>query len=165
MDIDEALRRVMVHVPSPDGGRASGGGCEEGVRRIKELLEKEKREAIEAIKGEEVNALGGRQARIESGFHLGFPARGVLEVAKVVKAGAGRYGAWNWSLISTEDHVNHAMEHLMRWLALPVRELGGDEEDHLAHAATRLLMALDLSVMQRVAGEPCASKREGGSGV
>lgn len=88
----------------------------------------------------EVNERGGRQSRVETGFHLGYPSRGALEVAQIIKAGAVTHGVDNWRVISVEDHVNHAVTHLMELLD-PHAPAG---EDHLAHAACRLLMALDV---------------------
>lgn len=66
------------------------------------------------------------------------PARAVLAVAQVLATGAQKYGPDNWRGIPVEDHFNHALAHLFA-------DLGGDTgDDHLAHAACRLLMALEL---------------------
>ena len=97
------------------------------------------------------NAQGGRQSAIPYRADL-LPPRALLEVAAVLHGGAEKYEddieatfAWdytaNWRSIQAREHVNHAMAHLLGHLA-------GDRQEgpigHLAHAATRLLFALEL---------------------
>ncbi len=78
--------------------------------RLKEELERARGELLAGREGVrasaegiaeevEVTAAGGRQTKIRSGFHLGFPARGALEVAGVVSEGVEKYGVGNWRLI------------------------------------------------------------------
>lgn len=47
-------------------------------------------------------------------------------------------GEENWRRISARMHVRHALVHILKWLA------GDRSEDHLAHAACRLLMAIEV---------------------
>jgi hypothetical protein len=66
------------------------------------------------------------------------PARALLEVARVLKAGSERYGVDAWRRIPAPEHLNHALTHLLALLA------SDTAEPHLTHAACRLLFALDL---------------------
>jgi hypothetical protein len=43
----------------------------------------------------EVTERGGKQSKIDTGFHLGFPARGALIVARVIKEGEPSHGVTN----------------------------------------------------------------------
>ena len=56
----------------------------------------------------------------------------VLVEGEVIHQGA-------WRRQPVREHVAHALVHLNAWLA------GVTDEDHLAHATTRLLMALQLA--------------------
>ena len=83
------------------------------------------------------NAIGGKQS--ESPYRCDLlPARAVLEVAAVLKYGADRYKEWNWLAIDTRSHVNKVLTHVLSWLA------GDESDDHLEHAACRMLMALEI---------------------
>lgn len=66
------------------------------------------------------------------------PPRAVLAVAEVLKHGADKYGVDNWRGIPVADHINHAMIHVLAWLA------GDRQDDHLSHFACRALMALEM---------------------
>ena len=68
-------------------------------------------------------------------------------VAEVLHAGAEKYGTMvdgvltsepNWSRFSVSSHLDHALSHVNKHFA------GDTSEDHLAHAATRLMFALEL---------------------
>lgn len=83
-----------------------------------------------------VNERGGKQARIDERFDL-LPHLALHVIAGVVARGAKRHGEGNWHLIPTMDHINHAEAHLNKMH----RHIAG--EDHLAHAACRLLFALE----------------------
>jgi hypothetical protein len=68
------------------------------------------------------------------------PSQGVLAVAAVLASGAARHGEGNWRKIPVADHLNHALVHLLAWQA------GDRSDDHVAHAAMRLLFALELQL-------------------
>lgn len=67
------------------------------------------------------------------------PAQASLHVAGILKYGADKYGDNNWRGIPIADHLNHALTHIFAWLA------GDSQDDHLGHAACRLMMALEVS--------------------
>lgn len=83
------------------------------------------------------NDLGGRQSKIDSKLTL-IPPKAVIEVGKVMLQGQASHGKDNWRFIPLDEHLDHALLHIMQYLA---GDAGGD---HLSHAATRLLMALEL---------------------
>lgn len=87
----------------------------------------------------EVNARGGRQSRVASRLDL-VPPSALLAVGEVMHFGAERYERNNWRRIDVDDHINHALVHIYKHLA------GDDREPHLQHAATRLLMALEIEL-------------------
>lgn len=59
----------------------------------------------------------------------------LTRIAKVLQYGAERYEANNWRLIPQEEHINHALIHI-------IAELSGDtQDDHIDHALCRLMMA------------------------
>jgi hypothetical protein len=87
------------------------------------------------------NAAGGKQSHIQRSFVL-LPQEALAEVARIMYNGAQKYEPNNWRLIDTEDHINHALNHISLHLA------GNTTEDHLAHATTRLMMALDLQTLE-----------------
>lgn len=59
----------------------------------------------------------------------------LLRVSKVLKEGAEKYEANNWRLIPEEEHINHAMIHLL------ASALGDTQDEHKDHALCRLMMA------------------------
>lgn len=86
-----------------------------------------------------VNEKGGKQSSSPYRADL-LPALATLEVAKVLKHGAAKYGPDNWRNLTTEEILNHVQVHLLAWFA------GDRSDDHLSHAACRCLMALDLEL-------------------
>ena len=84
-----------------------------------------------------VNEAGGKQSGSPYRADL-LPALAVLSVAGVLKLGADKYGANNWRAIPSPDHLNHLITHVFAYLA------GDTSDDHLSHAATRALFALEL---------------------
>lgn len=94
------------------------------------------------------NARGGKQSASPYRLDL-MPPLAALAVAKVLRHGADKYGPNNWHAIDVGDHLNHALAHLFAFLA------GDGSDDHLEHAACRVLFALD----QKLAGRPA----EGGA--
>ena len=59
----------------------------------------------------------------------------VTRIAKVLQYGASRYAPNNWRLIPQEEHINHALIHIIAHLA------GDTQDEHLDHALCRLMMA------------------------
>ena len=87
----------------------------------------------------EVNEVGGRQSAVPYRCDL-LPPHATLAVAGVLKSGAEKYGPTNWHNIPVADHLNHLLVHVFAYLA------GDRQDDHLAHAACRALMALELGL-------------------
>lgn len=58
----------------------------------------------------------------------------IIRIARVLKEGASKYQANNWRLIPEEEHLNHAMIHLL------AAEMGDTQDNHLDHALCRLMM-------------------------
>jgi len=75
------------------------------------------------------------QSALEGRYDL-VPPEGIIAVAKVCAAGAKKYAKNNWRAIPYQEHVNHALCHLMALLA------DDPQDNHLEHAATRLLFAI-----------------------
>jgi len=84
-----------------------------------------------------VNAQGGAQSHINYRFDF-IPAKALAAVAQVFAIGASRYARNNWRRIPENDHLNHAMMHIFAYMA------GDRSDDHLEHAACRMLMALEM---------------------
>lgn len=98
----------------------------------------------------EVNERGGRQSRLAYRCDL-LPQSALLSVAAVLKRGAEKYGENNWHSISTREHLNHALTHILKFLQ------GDTAEDHLDNAACRMLMALEI---YNCGGSPIADESE-----
>lgn len=60
----------------------------------------------------------------------------LFRIAETQKGGDEKYGPDNWRRLPVEDHINHALAHIFG------HQAGDQSDDHLAHAATRLLEAL-----------------------
>jgi hypothetical protein len=86
-----------------------------------------------------VNAAGGKQSHIPYRCDL-FPALALLQVAKILAEAAPKYGEDNWRKIAAADHINHGLTHLLAHLA------GDRSDDHVGHAACRVLFALEMMV-------------------
>lgn len=87
------------------------------------------------------NARGGRQSDSPYRADL-LPGLATLDVTRVLKDGADKYGEDNWRNLSPREIINHAMVHLLAWNA------GDRSDDHLSHAACRCLMALELELIE-----------------
>jgi hypothetical protein len=85
------------------------------------------------------NAIGGKQSKVDYRFDL-LPAKATFAVAGVLDHGAKKYEPWNWLKIEAEEHVNHALIHMFAWLE------GDEQDDHMSHAACRVMMALEKSL-------------------
>lgn len=72
------------------------------------------------------------------------PPRAILEVGKVREKAYSEYGYpdENYKQIDIRENVGRAIMHLYAWLA------GDSSNDHLSHAATRCLFALEQELEQ-----------------
>ena len=89
----------------------------------------------------------GKQSKLPFGCDK-IPPLAILEVARVLQQGAEKYqdpDGSNWKKIPIRDHLNHALTHLFGHLAEDT------QDDHLAHAACRVLFALELDTRARSA--------------
>ena len=59
----------------------------------------------------------------------------LIRIAKTLEEGVTKYPMNNWRLIPEEDHLNHALIHLY------ALEKGDEQDDHLGHFLTRIMMA------------------------
>ncbi len=88
-----------------------------------------------------INEHGGKQSSSPYASAY-FPPRAFLTVAEVLKHGREKYGEdllgeENWRKVTQLENIDHALTHIMCYLA------GDTQDDHLAHAATRLMFALE----------------------
>jgi len=83
------------------------------------------------------NEHGAKQSKSEYCW-IDIDSKSLLKVAKLSAAGREKYGADNWRKISVLDHVGHAISHLFLYLAKDT------SEDHLSHAAWRVLAAMGV---------------------
>ena len=83
-----------------------------------------------------VNEQGGRQSKLVAEFDI-LPWKGILQVALIMTEASKKYGKDNWRKIARVDHLNHALAHLCAYC------MGDNQDDHLGHAATRILFALE----------------------
>ena len=83
------------------------------------------------------NAEGGKQSALPYRFDL-IDSVALFALAEVLAKGAAKYGEENWRKLSTRDHINHIIAHCYAYLA------GDSQDDHLAHALTRAMMAVAM---------------------
>lgn len=94
----------------------------------------------------ETNADGGSQSVIEHTFGT-MPLTALSALSRLQKLGDQKYGANNWRLIPEPEHINHAFAHLLGHCT------GDRTEDHLLHAAWRLIAALEVRLTQKTPTE------------
>lgn len=83
------------------------------------------------------NEHGAKQSQSPYRMDL-IDAKALLKIAQVHKQGGDKYGDTNWHNIPVNDHINHALVHIYAHLAKDA------SDEHLAHAATRMIFALAL---------------------
>ena len=89
------------------------------------------------------NERGGSQSDIPVRFDL-IDAGAMFEMAKVLDAGAKKYGEENWRLIPVKDHLNHLLMHTFAYLK------GDITDEHLSHILCRATFALGVSLEEEV---------------
>lgn len=85
----------------------------------------------------ETNKYGGKQSKLTGRYDLLDPIA-LDAIASILATGAEKYGEDNWRLITTCEHLNHALTHIFRWLA------NDKTENHLGNALTRLMFAYSV---------------------
>ena len=88
---------------------------------------------------------GAKQSAVTYRCDL-LPPLASLRVASILHEGSSKYGDWNWFKIPPGDHLNHALIHIFAFLA------GDKSDDHLGHAACRMLMAMERVLMDERLG-------------
>jgi hypothetical protein len=86
-----------------------------------------------------VNERGGKQSATIYRFYLMDPAA-MFNLAEVLGYGAAKYGIDNWRNITTQEHLNHLLQHVYAWLA------GDKQDNHLGHALCRAMFALAMEL-------------------
>lgn len=84
------------------------------------------------------NKLGGKQSEMLYDFTQ-IDAGSLFQLAGILHEGSKKYGKYNWKKIDTEDHLNHALQHVFAFLA------GDYQDDHLGHAFCRLMFAITIN--------------------
>jgi hypothetical protein len=89
---------------------------------------------------------GGKHSLVEADYTQ-LDGVALSRLAEVMYHGSQKYGRDNWRAIGEREHVNHALMHLFAYTA------GDVQDDHLVHAACRLVMALAVKLRPEFTGE------------
>lgn len=82
------------------------------------------------------------------------PGAAILHMAEIMCVGAKSHGENNWKNGAVRDHVNKALIHIMAHLD------GDEQDDHLGHAAWRLMAALEIRIQERRAAKGSAAQSD-----
>lgn len=96
------------------------------------------------------NERGGKQSATPYGFTL-IDGKAMFKLAEVLAYGAKRYARDNWRLISSEDHLNHALQHAFAYMA------GDRQDDHAGHFLCRAMMWVACLEAEKEQGDWCSS--------
>lgn len=88
------------------------------------------------------NGEGGLQSFIPETFTT-MPLRALQALSQLSRLGDEKYGPHNWRKIPETDHIDHAFAHMLG------HSLGDETEDHLVHAAWRLVAALEVRLTEK----------------
>lgn len=84
----------------------------------------------------ETNAQGGQGSKLDCDL---YPApRATLAVGARFAKGRAKYEEYNWKKVTLREHLNHVLNHINGYLA------GDRNDDHMAAAGCRMMMALEL---------------------
>lgn len=68
-------------------------------------------------------------------------AKALMAMARVMHEGSKDHHEGGWKQIEVSDHLNHTMGHIIKW------RMKERDEDHLAHAMCRMMMAWAVNHM------------------
>lgn len=85
---------------------------------------------------------GAKQSAVRHRCDL-LPPLATLHVASILHSGSFKYGDWNWFKIPFHEHLNHALIHIL------AHQAGDFSDDHIGHAACRMMMALERCLADR----------------
>lgn len=89
---------------------------------------------------------GGKSSKLYGRLDL-LPWKSILQIGYVLDEGAKKYDENNWRLLDELIHINHALHHIGLYLT------GCRADDHLSHAACRMLMACEISIDKKLEPE------------
>lgn len=95
---------------------------------------------------QEITEQGGKQSKIEWSIHE-YISLALPRIAAIAAKGFANYGPDNWYKVSARDDMEHAVRHSVLALneSQGIKPPDGEEgEDHLAHAACRIMMAMAM---------------------
>jgi len=93
------------------------------------------------------NDRGGKRSYISTRMDL-VPPKAWLRIGEILKEGAQKYGDENWRLWNSRILLNHALTHAANHLD------GRTDTDHLGHCACRVIMALEMYLIEQQEKEP-----------